>query len=143
MEDITQNKKIIMYGTSYCPMVAPVKGIFRRANADYDYIDITGDSEGKEIVRSINNGYESVPTIVFPDGSTLTEPSSRDVEKKLSALGYETEKPKPWDAFRENPFYTLLGIGGLLFGLFDDNVVFIMIGVGMLAFTLLMTYARK
>ena len=143
MEKTNEDKKIIMYGTPYCPMVPPVKGIFRRAKVDYDYVDITGDPQGKEIVRSINNGYESVPTIVFPDGSTQTEPSSRDVEQKLRQLGYETEKPKLWEAFRENPFYTLLGLGGILFGIVDDNIVFIMLGIGMLAFTLMMTYARR
>lgn len=143
MEEDTQTKKIIMYGTPVCPMVPPVKGIFRRAEVDYEYVDISGNSEGKEIVRGINNGYESVPTIVFPDGSTLTEPSSREVENKLRKMGYEVETPKPWDAFRENPFYTLLGLGGLLFGIFDDNIVFIAMGLGLLAFTLMMTYARR
>ena len=143
MNETTQDKKIIMYGTPYCPMVAPVKGIFRRANVEYDYIDIAGDPEGKEIVRGINNGYESVPTIVFPDGSTLTEPSSQEVEKKLHTMGYETSRLKPWDALRENPFYTLLGLGGIAYGIFDENIVFIMMGLGMLAFTFMMSYARR
>ena len=143
MNDDLMNNKIIMYGTKTCPMVPPIKGIFRRANVNYQYIDIGNDADSKEFVRSVNDGFESVPTIVFPDGSTLTEPSSRDVEEKLWDMGYETNAPKPWDILRENPFYTLLGVGGLLYGIIDGNNAFIGIGIGLIVLTFIMSYARR
>jgi glutaredoxin len=34
----------------------------------------------------VNRGYRSVPTILFPDGSVLVEPSTRDLAQKVAAL---------------------------------------------------------
>ncbi len=137
------NNKIIMYGTKTCPMVSPIKGIFRRAQVDYDYIDIGSDADGKEFVRSVNNGYESVPTIVFPDGSTLTEPSHRAVEEKLQKMGYQITPPKPWDILRENLLFTLLGVGGIVFGIVEGNNTLVGIGIGLIVLTFIMSYTRR
>jgi hypothetical protein len=46
--------------------------------------DIDEDDEGGRIVMSINHGNRSVPTIVFPDGSTLVEPSDSELKSKLN-----------------------------------------------------------
>lgn len=143
MNEYLTNNKIIMYGTKTCPMVPPIKGIFRRTNVEYDYIDIGRDTPGKEFVRSVNNGYESVPTIVFPDGTTMTEPSGKDVKEKLLTMGYQINPPKPWDALRENPFYALLGIAGLLFGIIDGNNVFVGLGLGFIVITFIISYTQR
>lgn len=58
------------------------------AHVDYEYVDIYTDPAAREWVREVNRGYESVPTLVFPDGSTLTEPSRRQLRAKLKSLGY-------------------------------------------------------
>lgn len=81
-------EKIKMYGHSACPQVPPMLGMLKRVGAEYDYINIHKDEAARELVRSINNGYESVPTFVFPDGSTLTEPNAWQITKKLEALNY-------------------------------------------------------
>lgn len=81
--------KIILYGHGACPGVPPAKMMLNQAKADYEYINIHQDDEGRARVREINNGYESVPTLVFPDGSTLTEPSGGELSQKLETLGYE------------------------------------------------------
>ena len=81
-------KPIIMYGHPACPMVLPMQGMLKAVGADYEYINIHQDEEARERVRAINRGDESVPTFVFPDGSTLTEPSSRALSAKLQAMGY-------------------------------------------------------
>ncbi|MEM9951343.1 MAG: glutaredoxin domain-containing protein [Chloroflexota bacterium] len=88
MEQETNTPDIIMYGTPTCPMVPPMKGLLNRAKVDYTYINIMNDYNARERVQAINNGYESVPTFVFPDGSTLTEPSASDMRRKLQSLGY-------------------------------------------------------
>ncbi|MGJ3239493.1 MAG: glutaredoxin domain-containing protein [Anaerolineae bacterium] len=85
---------IIMYGTPSCPMVPPMKGLLKQAQVTYEYINITQDSEAREHVRTINQGNESVPTFIFPDGSTLTEPSAGEMKSKLKEFGYEV----PWHA---------------------------------------------
>lgn len=79
-------EKIILYGRRYCGQVYTTKKKFDEDGIDYEYIDIHQDSEARELVRQINNGYESVPTIVFPDGTTLTEPSRKELQAKLKSL---------------------------------------------------------
>lgn len=47
-------------------------------------INIDGDEEARQTVMSINNGFASVPTLVFPDGTHLTEPSFSQLRAKLN-----------------------------------------------------------
>jgi len=86
---------IIVYGHSACPSVPFVRSILERSGAVFEYINIHTDEVSRARLRDINNGYESVPTLVFPDGSTLTEPSMRTLREKLAALGYEVQ-PVAW-----------------------------------------------
>ncbi len=79
---------IIFYGHATCPAVPTVRAALNGAGAPYRYVDIRQDDTGRQHVRAINNGHESVPTLVFPDGSTLTEPGPGDLQRKLTALGY-------------------------------------------------------
>ena len=51
---MTETEKIIMYAHPACPMVYPVKSILEGAGVAYDYINIHEDSQGREIVRKIN-----------------------------------------------------------------------------------------
>lgn len=80
--------RILLYGHPGCLMVTPVRMLLENSGAEYDYIDIHRDDEARSVVRTINHGNESVPTIVFPDGGTLTEPSNKLLIDKLLALGY-------------------------------------------------------
>ncbi len=110
------NKKIMMYGTPTCPMVPPVRGMLMRANAPFEYIDISRDAEAQNLVKTINNGNASVPTLAFGDGSTLTEPSLSTLKAKLETLGYQTIAPSLSEIFRENllkvmPALFLIAIG--------------------------------
>ncbi|MCP4417721.1 MAG: hypothetical protein GY805_13945 [Chloroflexi bacterium] len=136
MEELkdSKNKKVIMYGTPVCPMVPPVRGMLQRANAPFEYVNIFEDVDGSLRVKEINDGNASVPTLVFPDGSTLTEPSTAVLRRKLETLGYTITKPTLWQTATENPFNAILGIGLLSFGLFDQNWVFIGLGLILLAF---------
>jgi mycoredoxin len=63
--------------------------VLDQANIEYEYINIYEDQAARERVRQINHGCESVPTLVFPDGESLTEPSRRALETKLKSLGYD------------------------------------------------------
>lgn len=83
------DKTIKMYAHPACPMVPSVKAILNGAKVDYNYINIYEDDDARLYVREVNNGYESVPTLLFPDGSTLTEPSTNELKAKLNAIGYD------------------------------------------------------
>jgi len=86
---------VILYGTPTCPGIPPVRGLFAQAKVLYTYIDITRDPTAAARVRAINSGNESVPTLVFPDGSSLTEPTVGQLKSKLESLGYRVG-PLAW-----------------------------------------------
>ena len=88
LEDGKMLGEITMYGHRACPAVGPIKGLLKRSNVKFEYIDIHQDSAAAAHVRAINNGNESVPTLVFPDDSTLTEPTVGELKAKLESLGY-------------------------------------------------------
>jgi mycoredoxin len=75
--------KIKLYGTSWCPHTLRAKQCLTRNGVQFDWCDIEADEEGCDFVEKINKGNRSVPTIVFPDGSILVEPSDSEIEKKL------------------------------------------------------------
>ncbi len=91
---MTASEKIIVYGHPACLMVGPVLGMLDQSQVEYAYINIQQEPTARDRVREINDGYESVPTLVFPDGSTLTEPSSGQLKAKLRESGYAV----PWKA---------------------------------------------
>ncbi len=57
-----------------------------RKGVSYRWIDIDQDADGCDFVKRVNNGMKSVPTIVFPDGDLLVEPSKMELANKLSDL---------------------------------------------------------
>jgi glutaredoxin-like protein len=78
--------KIRVYGTTWCPDCVRAKNVMAKLKVQYDWIDISSDAEARAYVEKVNKGNRSVPTIVFPDGSVLVEPSNADLEKKLASL---------------------------------------------------------
>ncbi len=85
----TDNGTIRVYATSWCPDCMMARRVLDGFDLDYDWIDITGNDEAIEYVMSVNRGHRSVPTIILPDGRTMTEPSGRELTGVLMALGYE------------------------------------------------------
>jgi len=127
-------ERIILYGTPTCPMVLPASGILRRAKAPFVYIDISKDEEAKAVIRDINNGNESVPTLIFPDNTTLTEPSRSALQEKLLEYGYEDPGGTLLDAWRENWIFTILGIMFFAFAGASQTWWLALLGVGFLAY---------
>lgn len=134
---MNSTEKVIMYGTATCPGVPPARGMLERAQVPFDYVNIAEDPESRGKVMAINDGNASVPTLVFPDGSTLTEPSTAVLRQKLESLGYKVPKPNLWQSLRDNPFYSIMGTALFLFGLYDGNWVFMALGLGMLVFAVM------
>ncbi len=77
------NAKILMYTTKWCSDCRRVKMFLQQKQVDYDEVDIEENSEAAEIVEKLNNGFRSVPTIIFPDGTVTVEPSNQELEKLL------------------------------------------------------------
>jgi mycoredoxin len=81
-----RDERIVMYTTSWCSDCRRAKRIFNALDVPFAEIDIDEYPAAAALVRRINGGARSVPTIVFPDGSTLTEPSNAALEAKLRTL---------------------------------------------------------
>jgi len=77
--------KIVMYATAWCSDCRMAKRWFDSHGVAYDYVNIEEDDDAAEYVVKLNNGSQSVPTIVFPDGSVLVEPSARELAAKFPA----------------------------------------------------------
>ncbi len=82
-----ESKGIVVYATDWCPDCSLAKRVLDQQGIAYEWIDVDKDPAASVYVKQVNRGFRSVPTIVFPDGSTLTEPSKRELTQKLSSLG--------------------------------------------------------
>jgi glutaredoxin-like protein len=74
---------IVVYGTRWCGDSRRAKNFFDTHQIPYKWMDIDENPEASDFVRRINHGFRSVPTIVFPDGSRLVEPSIEQLAEKL------------------------------------------------------------
>ena len=74
---------ITVYSTTWCGGCWRVKAFLDRHGVPYRLVDIDRTPGAEEVVKRINRGFRSVPTLIFSDGSTLTEPTSRELADKL------------------------------------------------------------
>ncbi len=79
-----QPTQIVLYGVSWCGDCRRARQILAQMNVPYLDIDIDADKQAEAFVKQVNRGNRSVPTIVFPDGSTLTEPDNVSLTNKLN-----------------------------------------------------------
>ena len=82
-----RDSNIRMYSTGWCPDCIRAKAVMRRLKVKYTEIDVDKDREGYRVVIEHNGGRRIVPTIFFPDGSVLVEPSNKALSEKLIELG--------------------------------------------------------
>ena len=77
------NSIIIVYGTNWCGDCLRTRRVLEKREIEYEWINIDRDKQAEQFVLEHNKGIRSVPTIVFPDGSILVEPSDVELGKKL------------------------------------------------------------
>ena len=76
-----------MYSTPWCGYCHRLKGQLKRAGIEFTEVDIEQVPDAAKIVEKVNNGNQTVPTLVYSDGSAMTNPSLAQVKGKLSELG--------------------------------------------------------
>jgi mycoredoxin len=76
---------VTIYTTSWCGYCIRLKHSLKRAAIDYTEINIETDPEGATAVERINGGNQTVPTVVLPDGTAMTNPSVRDIRAALGS----------------------------------------------------------
>jgi len=93
--------QIVMYGTTWCPDCKRAKRFLGQQRIQYDWVDVEQDPQAMRLIGEINQGKQIIPTIVFPDGSALAEPSNAELAEKL---GISTKA--------QRDHYQLIVIGG-------------------------------
>ena len=75
--------KLTMYSTPWCGYCQRLKAQLRREGIEFAEIDIEQDPESADFVMSVNGGNQTVPTVVFPNGQAVTNPSLAQVKEIL------------------------------------------------------------
>lgn len=78
--------QLTMYTTQWCGFCRNLKNQLARVGIEMAEVDIERDPAAAEFVMSVNGGNQTVPTVVFPDGSVLTNPSANQVRARLDAI---------------------------------------------------------
>ncbi|MET1058489.1 MAG: mycoredoxin [Nocardioides sp.] len=75
-----------MYSTPWCGYCHRLKSQLDREGISYEVVDIEQQPEAAQIVESANGGNQTVPTLVYSDGTAQTNPSLAQVKAKVAAL---------------------------------------------------------
>ena len=76
-----------MYGAEWCGDCRRSQRLLNELGVEYSYINIEEVPGAEDKVVEINGGAQSIPVVMFSDGTHLTEPSDPDLRKKLENLG--------------------------------------------------------
>lgn len=75
-----------MYSTPWCGYCHRLKSQLDREGISFEVVDIEQQPEAAKLVESVNNGNQTVPTLVYSDGTAQTNPSLAQVKEKLASL---------------------------------------------------------
>jgi mycoredoxin len=76
---------LTVYSTTWCGYCVRLKKMLDREGILYAEVNIEEDEAAAELVENVNGGNRTVPTVVFPDGNALTNPSIDQVKQALAA----------------------------------------------------------
>ena len=77
---------LTMYTTTWCAFCKRLKSQLAREGIEMAEVNIEEDAAAADFVMSVNGGNQTVPTVVFPDGRALTNPSAKVVIQRLHEL---------------------------------------------------------
>jgi mycoredoxin len=80
--------QLTMYTTPWCGFCRNLKRQLAREGIEVLEVDIERDQAAAEYVMSVNGGNQTVPTVVFPDGTALVNPSAAQVRDRLAAASH-------------------------------------------------------
>ncbi|MEI6229971.1 MAG: mycoredoxin [Actinomycetes bacterium] len=74
---------VTMYSTTWCGYCQRLKAQMGREGIEFTEVDIELDPEAADFVMSVNGGNQTVPTLLFPDGTAAANPSINEVKSRL------------------------------------------------------------
>lgn len=83
MDYIPESGKITMFSTTWCGYCSRLKSDLTRAGIGYTEVNIENVEGTAELVASLNGGNQTVPTVLFADGSSATNPSLAEVQSRV------------------------------------------------------------
>jgi mycoredoxin len=83
---VGMTQPVTMYTTPWCGYCRRLKSQLAREGIEITEVDIEREPGAAEFVTTVNGGYQTVPTVLFSDGSTLTNPSVHAVKQRLEEL---------------------------------------------------------
>jgi thioredoxin reductase (NADPH) len=95
-------------GTALSASSYLAKDFLSRSQVPYQWVDLDSDAAMRALIMSMPGGMSRLPVLLFGDGTTLVQPTTRELADKL---GMQTS-PKQTDSF-----YQLIVVGGGLAGL--------------------------
>ena len=75
---------VTMYSTTWCGYCRRLKTLMQREGIEYTEVDIERDPAAADFVMKVNGGNQTVPTVHFPNGAALTNPSIDQVKAQLA-----------------------------------------------------------
>ena len=81
--DLPSTGTVTMFSTTWCGYCRRLKSQLDREGIGYTEINIEKTPGTAELLEVINQGNQTVPTLLYPDGSSATNPSLADVKKAL------------------------------------------------------------
>ena len=82
----TTTQTFTMYSTPWCGYCHRLKSQLDREGITYEVVDIEQHPEAAAVVEQVNSGNQTVPTLVYSDGTAQTNPSLKQVQEKLASL---------------------------------------------------------
>lgn len=76
---------LTMYSTPWCGYCRRLKAQMQREGIPFEEVDIEADPDAAEYVMRVNGGNQTVPTVLFPDGTALTNPSLAQVRERVAS----------------------------------------------------------
>ena len=83
MSAVANPTELTMYSTTWCGYCRTLKRQLTDEGIPYTEVDIAETPGAADFVMTVNGGNQTVPTLLFPDGSTLTNPRLSDVRAHL------------------------------------------------------------
>jgi mycoredoxin len=77
---------LTVYTTTWCGYCLRLKRMLEREQIAFTEVDIEADEAAAEVVMRINGGSRTVPTVVLPNGLTMTNPSLTQVKAGLTKV---------------------------------------------------------
>lgn len=81
---IPEDGTVLMYSTTWCGYCRRLRTQLDSEGIGYTVVDIEQDPEAAAYVEQVNGGNQTVPTVVYPDGSAATNPSLAAVKLALA-----------------------------------------------------------